>query len=196
VGAAVGCLAGADRTPLDRRRRTRTRGVGDQFLGEHSRHLLTIRDGKAECVPTDRSPDLSMDIRDLARSTSAAPPPACSCVPGASTRTTQTPAPPPTPSSAPSAPRTACTGSDHKVQLRPGPLSQGKWWDDVPGCLRRSVRRDAFIRAILQSGKIFISMAVVSVSASAPSRYASVRRRTAMGLTCASRQPRTPADIG
>ena len=39
--------------------------VEDQFLSEHNRHLLTIRDGKAECVPTDRSPDLSMDIRDL-----------------------------------------------------------------------------------------------------------------------------------
>lgn len=27
--------------------------------------LLTVRDGKADCVPTDREPDLSLDIRDL-----------------------------------------------------------------------------------------------------------------------------------
>ncbi|MGW3178952.1 GNAT family N-acetyltransferase [Kitasatospora sp. NPDC001119] len=39
--------------------------VDDPFLGEHHRHLLTVRDGKAECVPTDREPDLSLDIRDL-----------------------------------------------------------------------------------------------------------------------------------
>ncbi|WP_030690744.1 GNAT family N-acetyltransferase [Streptomyces globisporus] len=39
--------------------------VEDPFLGEHGRHLLTVRDGKAECVPTDRGPDLSLDVRDL-----------------------------------------------------------------------------------------------------------------------------------
>ncbi|NEC68267.1 GNAT family N-acetyltransferase [Streptomyces sp. SID9727] len=39
--------------------------VTDPFLGEHGRHLLTVRDGRAECVPTDRRPDLSLDIRDL-----------------------------------------------------------------------------------------------------------------------------------
>ncbi|MEU0401114.1 GNAT family N-acetyltransferase [Streptomyces sp. NPDC006197] len=39
--------------------------VEDPFLGEHGRHLLTVRDGKAECVPTDREPDLSLDVRDL-----------------------------------------------------------------------------------------------------------------------------------
>ncbi|MEU0389507.1 GNAT family N-acetyltransferase [Streptomyces chartreusis] len=39
--------------------------VDDPFLGEHDRYLLTIRDGKADCVPTDRQPDLSLDIRDL-----------------------------------------------------------------------------------------------------------------------------------
>ncbi|MFG3280486.1 GNAT family N-acetyltransferase [Streptomyces sp. NPDC048111] len=39
--------------------------VHDPFLGEHGRHLLTVRDGKAECVPTGREPDLSLDIRDL-----------------------------------------------------------------------------------------------------------------------------------
>ncbi|GAA1951954.1 GNAT family N-acetyltransferase [Kitasatospora viridis] len=39
--------------------------VSDPFLGEHGRHLLTVRDGKAECVPTDREPDLWLDIRDL-----------------------------------------------------------------------------------------------------------------------------------
>ncbi|MGV9451554.1 GNAT family N-acetyltransferase [Streptomyces sp. NPDC003635] len=39
--------------------------VEDPFLGEHSRYLLTVRDGKADCVPTDREPDLSLDVRDL-----------------------------------------------------------------------------------------------------------------------------------
>ncbi|MFE4520099.1 GNAT family N-acetyltransferase [Kitasatospora sp. NPDC056783] len=39
--------------------------VDDPFLGERRRHLLTVRDGKAECVPTDREPDLSLDVRDL-----------------------------------------------------------------------------------------------------------------------------------
>ncbi|NYV73087.1 GNAT family N-acetyltransferase [Streptomyces sp. UH6] len=39
--------------------------VDDPFLGERGRHLLTVRDGKAECVPTDREPDLSLDVQDL-----------------------------------------------------------------------------------------------------------------------------------
>ncbi|MEU6688143.1 GNAT family N-acetyltransferase [Streptomyces sp. NPDC046832] len=39
--------------------------VDDPFLGEHDRYLLTVRDGKADCTPTDRQPDLSLDIRDL-----------------------------------------------------------------------------------------------------------------------------------
>ncbi|MFE0652650.1 GNAT family N-acetyltransferase [Streptomyces sp. NPDC059534] len=39
--------------------------VDDPFLGEHGRYLLTVRDGKAECVTTDREPDLSLDISDL-----------------------------------------------------------------------------------------------------------------------------------
>ncbi|MGY1500179.1 GNAT family N-acetyltransferase [Streptomyces sp. QTS52] len=39
--------------------------VDDPFLGEHGRYLLTVRDGKADCVPTDRKPDLSLDVRDL-----------------------------------------------------------------------------------------------------------------------------------
>ncbi|MFD8613433.1 GNAT family N-acetyltransferase [Streptomyces sp. NPDC059631] len=39
--------------------------VQDPFLDEHNRYLLTVRDGKADCVPTDRSPDLSLDISDL-----------------------------------------------------------------------------------------------------------------------------------
>ncbi|THA65236.1 GNAT family N-acetyltransferase [Streptomyces sp. A0958] len=39
--------------------------VDDPFLGEHGRYLLTVRDGKADCVPTDRDPDLSLDVRDL-----------------------------------------------------------------------------------------------------------------------------------
>ncbi|MFF2075156.1 GNAT family N-acetyltransferase [Kitasatospora sp. NPDC058162] len=39
--------------------------VEDPFLGERARHLLTVRDGRAECVPTDREPDLSLDVRDL-----------------------------------------------------------------------------------------------------------------------------------
>ena len=39
--------------------------VDDPFLGEHDRYLLTVQDGKADCVATDREPDLSLDIRDL-----------------------------------------------------------------------------------------------------------------------------------
>ncbi|MEX0171488.1 GNAT family N-acetyltransferase [Streptomyces sp. LMG1-1-1.1] len=39
--------------------------VDDPFLGERGRYLLTVRDGKADCVPTDRDPDLSLDVRDL-----------------------------------------------------------------------------------------------------------------------------------
>jgi predicted acetyltransferase len=39
--------------------------VEDPFLGEHGRYLLTVRDGKADCVPTDREPDLSLDVGDL-----------------------------------------------------------------------------------------------------------------------------------
>ncbi|WP_239143660.1 sterol carrier protein domain-containing protein [Actinoplanes philippinensis] len=39
--------------------------VDDSFLGERGRYLLTVRDGKAECVPTGREPDLSLDVRDL-----------------------------------------------------------------------------------------------------------------------------------
>ncbi|GGN65183.1 UPF0256 protein [Streptomyces albiflavescens] len=39
--------------------------VDDPFLGEHGRYLLTVRDGKADCVPTDREPDLSLDVSDL-----------------------------------------------------------------------------------------------------------------------------------
>ncbi|MFB6890046.1 GNAT family N-acetyltransferase [Kitasatospora sp. NPDC056327] len=39
--------------------------VADGFLGEPARYLLTVRDGKAECVRTDREPDLSLDVSDL-----------------------------------------------------------------------------------------------------------------------------------
>ncbi|MFE4581077.1 GNAT family N-acetyltransferase [Streptomyces chartreusis] len=39
--------------------------VEDPFLGERDRYLLAVRDGKADCVPTDREPDLSLDVRDL-----------------------------------------------------------------------------------------------------------------------------------
>lgn len=39
--------------------------VADPFLGEHGRYLLTVRDSKADCVPTDREPDLSLDVGDL-----------------------------------------------------------------------------------------------------------------------------------
>ncbi|MER5793800.1 GNAT family N-acetyltransferase [Streptomyces sp. NPDC001980] len=39
--------------------------IDDPFFGEHGRYLLTVRDGKADCVPTDRQPDLSLDVRDL-----------------------------------------------------------------------------------------------------------------------------------
>ncbi|MFC0052814.1 GNAT family N-acetyltransferase [Streptomyces actinomycinicus] len=39
--------------------------VDDPFLGEHGRYLLTVRDGKATCAPTDRDPGLSLDVSDL-----------------------------------------------------------------------------------------------------------------------------------
>ncbi|MGW3097575.1 GNAT family N-acetyltransferase [Streptomyces sp. NPDC001102] len=39
--------------------------VDDPFLGERNRYLLSVRDGKADCVPTDRAPDLSLDVGDL-----------------------------------------------------------------------------------------------------------------------------------
>ncbi|WP_439379120.1 GNAT family N-acetyltransferase [Amycolatopsis lexingtonensis] len=39
--------------------------VTDPFLAERGRYLLTVRDGKAECVPSDREPDLSLDVSDL-----------------------------------------------------------------------------------------------------------------------------------
>lgn len=39
--------------------------VQDPFMDEHGRYLLTVRDGRADCVPTDRRPDLSLDVRDL-----------------------------------------------------------------------------------------------------------------------------------
>lgn len=39
--------------------------VEDPFLGEHGRYLLTVQDSKADCVPTDREPDLSLDVSDL-----------------------------------------------------------------------------------------------------------------------------------
>ncbi|SEF23144.1 Predicted acetyltransferase [Amycolatopsis pretoriensis] len=39
--------------------------VDDPFRGERGRYLLTVRDGKGECVATDREPDLSLDVSDL-----------------------------------------------------------------------------------------------------------------------------------
>ncbi|MFE5795466.1 GNAT family N-acetyltransferase [Streptomyces sp. NPDC056503] len=39
--------------------------VDDPFLGERARYLLTVQDGKADCAPTDRGPDLSLDVSDL-----------------------------------------------------------------------------------------------------------------------------------
>jgi len=39
--------------------------VDDPIRGEHGRYLLTVRDGKADCIPTDREPDLSLDVSDL-----------------------------------------------------------------------------------------------------------------------------------
>ena len=39
--------------------------VDDPFLDDHGRYLLTVRDGKADCVPTGRQPDLSLDVCDL-----------------------------------------------------------------------------------------------------------------------------------
>ncbi|WP_042434416.1 GNAT family N-acetyltransferase [Streptacidiphilus anmyonensis] len=40
--------------------------VADPLAGEHTRYALTVRDGKAQCVPTDAEPDLSLDVSDLA----------------------------------------------------------------------------------------------------------------------------------
>ncbi|MGW7311054.1 sterol carrier protein domain-containing protein, partial [Streptomyces sp. NPDC054835] len=70
-GATEGLGAG----PPDRPRGRPARGwfgdgelvldVADPFLGERGRHLLTVRDGKADCVPTDRAPDLTLDVNDL-----------------------------------------------------------------------------------------------------------------------------------
>ncbi|MFD9796756.1 GNAT family N-acetyltransferase [Streptomyces sp. NPDC059070] len=39
--------------------------VDDRFLGEYGRYLLTVKGGEAECVTTDREPDLTLDISDL-----------------------------------------------------------------------------------------------------------------------------------
>ncbi|MFE7168659.1 GNAT family N-acetyltransferase [Streptomyces sp. NPDC057616] len=39
--------------------------VTDPFLDEHDRYLLTIQNGKADCTPTDRAPDLTLDVSDL-----------------------------------------------------------------------------------------------------------------------------------
>lgn len=39
--------------------------VDDPFFGERGRYLLTVEGGKADCVPTDREPNLSMDVSDL-----------------------------------------------------------------------------------------------------------------------------------
>ncbi|GAA3990803.1 GNAT family N-acetyltransferase [Allokutzneria multivorans] len=40
-------------------------GATDPFLGDHGRYLLTVRDGRGDCVRTEREPDLSLDVRDL-----------------------------------------------------------------------------------------------------------------------------------
>jgi predicted acetyltransferase len=39
--------------------------VDDPFLHERGRYLLTVRDGKGSCAPTDRAPDLTLDVSDL-----------------------------------------------------------------------------------------------------------------------------------
>ncbi|WP_410671552.1 GNAT family N-acetyltransferase [Amycolatopsis sp. cmx-4-68] len=39
--------------------------VDDPFLAEHGRYLLKVRNGRAECGPADREPDLSLDVSDL-----------------------------------------------------------------------------------------------------------------------------------
>ncbi|GAA1973887.1 GNAT family N-acetyltransferase [Terrabacter lapilli] len=39
--------------------------VDDPFLGERNRYLLTVQGGQAHCVPTEREPDLSLDVSDL-----------------------------------------------------------------------------------------------------------------------------------
>ncbi|GGR31841.1 hypothetical protein GCM10010219_40660 [Streptomyces netropsis] len=40
-------------------------GVPDGYASYSIGDLLTVRDGKADCVPTDREPDLSLHVRDL-----------------------------------------------------------------------------------------------------------------------------------
>ncbi|MGM1064593.1 GNAT family N-acetyltransferase [Saccharothrix sp. Mg75] len=66
--------------------------VDDPFLGGRDRYLLTVRGGEAACTPTDREPDLSLDVSDLG-----------SVYLGGT---------------APSAPRTACTGSERAPPRR------------------------------------------------------------------------------
>lgn len=39
--------------------------VEDPFLREHGRYWLTVQNGKVGCERTDRSPDLTLDVRDL-----------------------------------------------------------------------------------------------------------------------------------
>ncbi|MFE5208845.1 GNAT family N-acetyltransferase [Streptomyces sp. NPDC056600] len=39
--------------------------VDDPWLGEHGSYRLTVQEGKADCAPTDREPDLSLDVSDL-----------------------------------------------------------------------------------------------------------------------------------
>ncbi|MCE0538046.1 GNAT family N-acetyltransferase [Kineosporia rhizophila] len=39
--------------------------VHDPFLEKQGRYRLHVRDGKAECEPTDLPPDLTLDVRDL-----------------------------------------------------------------------------------------------------------------------------------
>ncbi|GAA5611156.1 N-acetyltransferase Eis [Streptomyces platensis] len=93
--------------------------VDDPFFGEHGRYLLTVRDSKADWVPTDRKPDLSLDVRDLGSVHLGGTAPStlvrAGRIPAHPGPTARARPPSPAPSSAPSAPRTACTGSDRAL---------------------------------------------------------------------------------
>jgi len=66
--------------------------------------LLTVRDGKADCIPTDREPDLSLDVSDLGSVYLGGTAPSTLVRAGHIRATAQARPPSLTPSSAPSAP--------------------------------------------------------------------------------------------
>ncbi|WP_239086304.1 sterol carrier protein domain-containing protein [Catellatospora methionotrophica] len=94
-------------------------GNGDPFHvrpgpeGLRGRYLLTVRDGRAACVPTDREPDLSLDVRELGAVYLGGTAPSA-LVRAGHVRAHRAGARPPRPTtcSAPTGRRTACTGSD------------------------------------------------------------------------------------